>query len=66
MNAVAALDRDFPTPKAPSGRVWHPKPAHFEPDAPSSRAPDESIKPHGSHSSGAAMNKELEAYPKCL
>ena len=66
MNAVAALDRDFPTPKAPSGRVWHPKPAHFEPDAPSSRAPDESIKPHGSRLGGRHAHKKPEAYPKCL
>ena len=56
----------FPTRNGPSEGIWRWNSRHFGPDAPSSHEPDESIKPHGSHSSGAAMNKELEAYPKCL
>ena len=39
---------------------------HFEADEASRRAPDGSIKPHGVQNQGVAMNKELEAYPKCL
>jgi hypothetical protein len=38
---------------------------HFMPNAPSSRAPDPSIKPHGPHWLGAHMHKELDRYPKC-
>ena len=56
------------TPYANSAEegVWRPKSRHFVPDGPSRRAPDASIKPHGSRCQGAGMNKELEAYPKCL
>jgi len=55
----------------PSGRaVWvyrigGPDPGHFLPEPPSSRAADASIKPHGPQRQGAAMQKELEAHPKC-
>ena len=55
----------IPYANAPRGRVWTPKSRLFEPETPSRRAPDESIKPHGSHLPGAAMHKKLEAYPKC-
>ena len=60
------MNRDFPTPNTSSGGESRPNHRHFMPDAPSSPAPDTSIKPHGVHNQGAAMNKELEAYPKCL
>jgi len=46
--------------------VWPLNSRHFGPVPPSRRAPDESIKPHGSHHAAPGMNKELEAYPKCL
>jgi hypothetical protein len=59
------MNHDFPT----ANRSLQAKAVrftrHFAPDAPSSRAPDASIKPHGARKAGAAMNKELEAYPKC-
>jgi hypothetical protein len=51
---------------APETGVWGLKSRLFSPDAPSRRAPDESIKPHGSRHAAPGMNKELEAYPKCL
>jgi hypothetical protein len=56
----------IPDANRPENGVWWPKHRHFMPDAPSSRAPDASIKPHGARHQGAGMNKELEAYPKCL
>ena len=46
--------------------VWRLNPRHFGPVPPSRRAPDESIKPHGSRHAAPGMNKEQEAYPKCL
>jgi hypothetical protein len=46
--------------------VWHLNSRHFGSVAPSRRTPDESIKPHGSRHAAPGMNKELEAYPKCL
>jgi hypothetical protein len=52
--------------KAPEIGVWAPNPRHFGAVAPSRHAPDESIKPHGSRHPEPGMNKELEAYPKCL
>jgi hypothetical protein len=56
----------IPHADPPETGVWRPNPRHFEPDASSSHAPDKSIKPHGSRHAGPGMNKELEAYPKCL
>jgi hypothetical protein len=50
----------------PETGVWPINSCHFGPVPPSRRAPDESIKPHGSGLSAPGMNKELEAYPKCL
>jgi len=55
-----------PDAKPLPGSDSRPNHRHFMPDPPSRRAPDTSIKPHGVHNQGAAMNKELEAYPKCL
>ncbi len=60
------MNREFPTQDPPSGAESRPKRRQFPSDAPSRPGPDPSIKPHGSRHEEAAMNKELEAYPKCL
>jgi len=60
------MNRDLPMAAADGAGTQPAITRHFRPDAPSRPAAKASIKPYGVRKQGAAMTRELEAYPKCL